>query len=217
MASRTTPKAAPAKEKYNTPLRQAQRDLTRTCIKNAARTLFYERNFAATTMDEIAAEAGLRRSTLYLHYKDKADILADVIADYTPKAKENLATLPGPNPTLAQVQRWVRSVMRFQGEERAALSIILELRRYGTYNALLGRLTAELLEGLGTNNPPFALAAQESADPKLRAKGLLLLQEMTYGCGLYLENPKDARYKALLEVVAEDFHAFLSGPHATPE
>ena len=220
MASKTQPRAqaaTPAKEKYNTPLRQAQRDLTRACIKNAARSLFYERHFAATTMDEIAAAAGLRRSTLYLHYKDKAEILADVIADYTPKARASLATLPGPVPTLAQVQRWVRQIMRFQGEERAALSIILELRRYGTYNAVLEKLTEELLTGLGTNNPPFREAARTEADPRLRAKGLLLLQELTYGCGLYLENPKDARYKALLQVVAEDFHAFLAQPQPASE
>src|SRR5688500_7667806 len=91
--------------KYFTPLRQAQRDLTRSRIKNAARDLFYERHYDATTMDEIALAAGLRRSTLYLHYRDKAEILADVIADYTPKARDALARLPGPRPSLKQVQR----------------------------------------------------------------------------------------------------------------
>jgi AcrR family transcriptional regulator len=195
--------------KYNTPLRQAQRDLTRNRIKNAARNFFYEHHYDATTMDEIALAAGLRRSTLYLHYKDKAEILADVIADYAPKARSLLATLPGPRPTLEQLQRWIANVARFVAKERVPLSIILELRRNKTHTAALENLTAELLAGLGEHNPPFREAARSDADPMLRARGLLLLQELTYACQVFLDDKSDPRSKALLAVTAEDFRAFL--------
>ncbi len=50
--------------KYFTPLRQAQRDLARSRIRDAARDLFYEHHYDTTTMDEIAVTAGLRRWTL---------------------------------------------------------------------------------------------------------------------------------------------------------
>lgn len=197
--------------KYNTPLRQAQRDLTRNRIKNAARTFFYEHHYEATTMDEIALAAGLRRSTLYLHYKDKAEILAEVIADYTPKARANLALLPGPKPSLEQVQRWIRQVTKFVAKERVPLSIILELRRAKTHAAALERLTSELLAGLGERNPRFREAARLDADPMLRARGLLLLQQLTYSCQVFLDVKGDARSKAMLAVTAEDFTAFLNG------
>jgi AcrR family transcriptional regulator len=196
--------------KYDTPLRQAQRDLTRSRIRDAARDLFYQQHYDTTTMDEIALAAGLRRSTLYLHYKDKAEILADIIADYTPKAKNILATLPGPKPTSQQLQRWIEEVAKFVAKERVPLSIILELRRMNrAHTAALGNLTSELLAGLGENNLPFRKAAREKADPLLRARALLLLRELTYACELCLDTDKEFA-KALLRVTAEDFHAFLS-------
>jgi AcrR family transcriptional regulator len=201
---------SPLPVKYNTPLRQAQRDLTRGRIKNAARTLFYERHYDSTTMDEIALAAGLRRSTVYLHYKDKAEILVDVIAEYTPKARAVLAMLPGPHPSLQQLSRWVRKVVTFVAEQRVPLSIILELRRTHQDTDMLEKLTHELLAGLAENNPPFREASREQASPMLRARGLILLQELTYACEMHLDDPSDARGKALLEVTAEDFFDFLS-------
>jgi len=197
--------------KYITPLRLAQRDLIRSRIRDAARHLFYEQHYDTTTMDEIAAAAGLRRSTLYLHYKDKAEILADIIADYTPKAKALLATMPGPKPTQQQLQKWMLEVTKFVEKERVPLSIILELRRMNKANAAaLVHLTSELLAGLGENNPSFRKASREDAEPLLRARALLLLQELTYACELYNDEGDKPFAKALLKVTAEDFHAFLS-------
>lgn len=200
--------------KYITPLRQAQRDLMRNRIKDAARNLFHEHHYDATTMDEIAVAAGLRRSTVYLHYRDKAEILADIIADYSPKARSLLAKLPGPEPTLQQLQRWIGEVIKFVAKERVPLSIILELRRNRAYAGALSNLTTELLAALGENNPPFRIASQDDANPLLKARGLLLLQELTYTCEVYLDNTDQAFGKALLRVTAEDFHAFLSKPEA---
>ncbi len=197
-------------KKYMTPLREAQRDLTRSRIKTAARELFYKFHYDATTMDEIAVAAGLRRSTVYLHYKDKAEILAEVIADYTPKARNILATLPGPNPTRPQLQRWIKEVASFVAKERMQLSIISELRRNRAHGTALAHLTRELLAGLGENNQPFRAAARESADSTLYARSLLLLQELTYTCEVYLDEKSDAFGKALLRVTADDYYAFLS-------
>lgn len=195
--------------KYKTPLRQAQRDLTRSRIKTAARDLFYEQHYDSTTMDEIADAAGLRRSTLYLHYKDKAEILAEIVADYTPRAQAVLATLPGPGPSVEQVQRWIRKVANFVAEERVPLSIILELRRDTTHIGALDELTSELISALGANNPRFREAARRDADPIERARGLLLFQEMTFTCEQFLIRNNDANFKALVRVTAEHFQDFL--------
>jgi AcrR family transcriptional regulator len=195
--------------RYRTPLRQAQRDLTRSRIKNAARDLFYEKHYDSTTMDEIAAAAGLRRSTLYLHYKDKSEILADVVGDYTPRAQAVLATLPGSAPSVEQIKRWIRKVVTFVEKERVPLSIILEMRRDRDYSGALDALTSDLLTALGENNPAFRDAATANANPQQRARALLLFQELTFTCELFLFRPKDDLSKALLTVTAEHFHAFL--------
>ena len=196
--------------KYHTPLRQAQRDLTRSRIKNAARDLFYEQHYDTTTMDEIAVAAGLRRSTLYLHYKDKAEILADVVADYRPRAQAVLATLPGPAPSVEQIRRWIRKVIAFVGQERVPLSIITEMKRDRSYSGALDDLTSDLLAALGANNPAFQLASQPGSDPMQRARALLLFQELTFTCEQALIRPNDEHAKALVAVTAEHFHAMLA-------
>lgn len=196
--------------KYNTPLRQAQRELTRNRIKEAARSLFYEKHYDTTTMDEIAGAAGLRRSTLYLHYKDKNEILLDIIAEYTPKAKGVLATLPGPGPSIEDLHSWVKRVAKFVARERAPLSIIQEARARSREAAEFDNITLELIRAIGTKNPIFAEAAEKKATPMLRARAHMLLEELTYACGIFAEDPSDASAKALLRVAAEDFHRFLA-------
>lgn len=195
--------------KYNTPLRQAQRELTRNRIKNAARNLFYEKHYDTTTMDEIASAAGLRRSTLYLHYKDKAEILLDIIAEYTPKAKSVLATLPGPQPSVEVLHNWVKRVAKFVTRERAPLSIIQEARARSGDTAEFEKITHELFRAIGTNNPLFVQATSADAPPMLHARALMLLEELTYACGIFAEDSSNAGAKALLRVAAEDFHRFL--------
>ncbi len=55
--------------------RQRQALWTRRLIVDAARTLFLERGYTATTMDAIAEEAGVAVSTVYAVYKNKRTIL----------------------------------------------------------------------------------------------------------------------------------------------
>ena len=134
-----------------------------------------------------------------------------MIAEYTPKARAILAKLPGPRPSLEAVAGWVKRVVKFVTKEQVPLSIILELRRdsENTVNTL-EQLTCELLAGLGANNPAFREAARPDAHPMLRARGLLLLQELTYACELHLEDTEDPCGQALLQIAAEDFFRFLN-------
>jgi AcrR family transcriptional regulator len=199
----------PGAVKYQTPLRQAQRDLTRSRIKQAARDLFFEKHYDTTTMDEIAGAAGLRRSTLYLHYRDKAEILNEVISDYAPKATATLALLPGPKPSLARIEAWMKKVAQLVAAERVPLSIILELRRNRDNMSALQALSDQLIGGLGTNNPPFRRAVSAGADLADRARAMLLLQQLTYACEFYLDDG-GAFGAALLRTTAEDFRAYLA-------
>jgi AcrR family transcriptional regulator len=195
--------------KYQTPLRQAQRDLTRNRIKQAARELFFQKHYDTTTMDDIASAAGLRRSTLYLHYRDKAEILQEVISDYAPKACATLALLPGPKPSLARIETWLKTVVQLVAQERVPLSIILELRRNRDNMTALMALTDQLLGGLGTNNPVFIRATSAGTGLAHRARAMLLLQQLTYACEFYLDDGGNAFGSALLRVTAQDFHAYL--------
>jgi AcrR family transcriptional regulator len=50
-------------------------------ILKSALALFLRRGFDATTMDEVAAKARIAKGTLYLHFKDKADLYASLLEE----------------------------------------------------------------------------------------------------------------------------------------
>ena len=58
-----------------TDLRAVQARRTRTAIRAAALTLTKERGYAAMTVDDVAALAGVSRRTVFNHFSSKADLL----------------------------------------------------------------------------------------------------------------------------------------------
>ncbi|PZU35672.1 MAG: TetR family transcriptional regulator, partial [Actinomyces sp.] len=58
-----------------TDLRAAHARRTRAAIRAAALTLTRERGYAAMTVDDVAALAGVSRRTVFNHFSSKADLL----------------------------------------------------------------------------------------------------------------------------------------------
>ena len=109
------------------PVPNARRTATRAGICSAASALFFERGFAAVTMDEIAKATGIRRSTLYLHFRDKEEILGAIAEDFVSKLRPVIAGLPGPVPTREQIEKWVTEFADFVAGERAATEVLVSL------------------------------------------------------------------------------------------
>jgi AcrR family transcriptional regulator len=70
MAERVKPKRA-----YNSPRRQEQAASTRRSMLEAAQRLFESQGYAATTMEAIAAEAGVALKTVYVAFATKSGLL----------------------------------------------------------------------------------------------------------------------------------------------
>ena len=56
-------------------LRDEQKRLTRRRLIDGALTAFERKGYAATTIDDIVAEANASRATFYLHFKSKSDVV----------------------------------------------------------------------------------------------------------------------------------------------
>ena len=61
-------------------LRAAQKQMTRDLFLAKALELFQEQGYAATTVDDIASAAGSNRTTFYLHFTSKADVVSALLA-----------------------------------------------------------------------------------------------------------------------------------------
>jgi AcrR family transcriptional regulator len=69
-------------------LRDAHKQLTRARLVDAAATSFRARGYAATTIDDVANGAGATRATFYLHFRTKADLIGEVMAEVRHDARE---------------------------------------------------------------------------------------------------------------------------------
>jgi TetR/AcrR family transcriptional repressor of mexJK operon len=54
---------------------------TRAAVVDAARTLFLQQGYTGTTMEQIAARAGLTKRTVYNNYGDKDALFAQIVAE----------------------------------------------------------------------------------------------------------------------------------------
>jgi TetR/AcrR family transcriptional regulator, mexJK operon transcriptional repressor len=54
---------------------------TRAAVVDAARALFLQQGYAGTTMEQIAARAGLTKRTVYNNYGDKDALFTQIVAD----------------------------------------------------------------------------------------------------------------------------------------
>jgi len=59
--------------------RQREKEARRRSILDTARALFVEKGFEATTMQEIADAAELSKAAIYLYFKDKAELLDEIL------------------------------------------------------------------------------------------------------------------------------------------
>src|SRR3546814_399130 len=75
------PPMANASESRKPKLRDIQKGMTLELIRKAARKIFYSKSFEDVSLDEIAAEAGVSRGTIYLHFPGKNDILLDLLSE----------------------------------------------------------------------------------------------------------------------------------------
>jgi len=65
---------------------------TRAALVKAARELFADRGFAATSRDEIAERAGVTRGALYHHFESKTAVAAGVVAALEVELVERVVT-----------------------------------------------------------------------------------------------------------------------------
>ena len=134
MAIATTTKspAAPPKRSFREQMHIARED----AIVSAVNRLLAEKGFEAMTVDEVAAEVGTAKASLYKHFPSKEDLAAAAMVRVMNRAVAFLDTLDTTQPPLellTQVARWTMTV-KLDGEIPSLPSESSSLRQTLTTN-----------------------------------------------------------------------------------
>ena len=120
------------KPRQRSTLRQRQAQATRVLVMDTARRLFRNLGYGATTIEQIAAEAGVGVSTVYAIFSNKRRLLADirwraVQAARVPELQGAALSESDPRRRLALIAEMVRRLYETAGDvfavQRAAADV----------------------------------------------------------------------------------------------
>jgi AcrR family transcriptional regulator len=94
-------------------LRERKKHRTTLALQDAAYKLFTEQGYRKTTVDDIAAAAGISTRTYYRYYRNKEDVVLGPLAELLEHYREILAERPSSEPPLQALQE---SFLRFTTE-----------------------------------------------------------------------------------------------------
>ena len=193
-------------------LQTARKAFTRTHICQAARELFFQQGYASTTLDQIASAAGTRRTTLYSHFRDKAEILEQIADEYQDGLCALVDLLHGPVPTRQHVQIWIANIVDFVRRERAPATLIIGLGIGQDTPDAIQRTSERFAQALAARVSAFANAA--SPDPqhgRTKAWARVALRELSLAC---LQAARDDPGSEDALAVATDLFAWFVREHA---
>jgi AcrR family transcriptional regulator len=190
--------------------RKTKRERTRERVCDAAREVFLAHGYNAATVEQIAAAAGVGRSTLYTHFSDKNEILGAIADGYFALVSVAIATLPGPRPSRRQIDTWIQEFAAFSLRERAPTLLLISSNflidappAARAFGAKVMRLYAERL-------PVFA-EAMESEDGVVWARATAAVRELSWALVQYAEHGATPKVSNMLEVAGDLMEQLVKG------
>jgi AcrR family transcriptional regulator len=158
-----------------------KQDDTRRRIIDAAYECIWRSGFARTSVDSIAARAGVTKRTLYGYFRSKDDLLAAVLLRYNELATARLQHIAGRMPAdrdgmidsfFGQLAGWASTTPRWSGSGFTRL--VVELADLPGHPA---RAIARRAKGVTEAWLADLLAAARVSLPRERACEMMLLME----------------------------------------
>jgi AcrR family transcriptional regulator len=202
--------SASADKTLEEPELRSRRDATRARICAAAREVFLKEGYGAATMEQIAAQAGTRRSTLYNHFRDKNEILAAVSEDYLQGVLKVIALLPGPRPSRRQIDRWLADFADFVLHERAPTMLILQFTAGFDAPQATRDFGLRMMHALAAQVPAFA-EALEPGERQAHARATTVIRQLGIALGHHLEEQGRGNAPYMLEVAGDLLEQFVKG------
>lgn len=102
-----------------TSLRDRRRRQLRDDVLKAAQHLIAERGYAAMSMDDLAAEAGISKPTLYMHFSSKESVVGEVAVNRMQWLVDEIAAVPPELSPLGKLLHILRKLVLTHIAEQA--------------------------------------------------------------------------------------------------
>lgn len=145
----------------------------RRAILDAARQLFLQHGYVSTSMDDVAARAGVSKQTLYKHYGDKRRMFIELLTGEMGQADGGVAALADAIPSTQDLPADLRAYAR------AYLSAIMQPDLIRLRRVVIGEAERfpELAETWYARGPAAAYDRFAQWFEVLRARGLLRVDD----------------------------------------
>jgi TetR/AcrR family transcriptional regulator len=158
---------------------------TRERVLEAALDSFGTRGYDATSLDQVAAELGIRKQTILYYYPSKAELLDAVVDASSAALVETLeAALADAGPGWDRVEAIIRSVFRLALRRPELLGVLREVSRLG---APASTRLSENLDPLIKRAREFLEAEMEAGHFRTTDASLLLLSTYSTVLGVATE------------------------------
>jgi AcrR family transcriptional regulator len=129
---------------------------TRRALKEALLGLILEEGFTAVTVEEITDRADVGRTTFYLHYRDKEELLLESISELAEGLVEEISQVPMVDPVSGQpaVSRAVEVTFRHASENPDLYRVILQSgfrHGAGRLREIMNAAVHQIIEGVARN------------------------------------------------------------------
>jgi AcrR family transcriptional regulator len=180
-------------------------------LLNAGCTLFTERGYDATTIDQIASAAGVSRAAFYLHYESKSEIihtLSNNVGESLGACYDMLLDLPD-EPPLEMVTEWVRHFFETCRQD-GAMALMLQNTLPRANPDLVDEIAYydDVMDRLGARYARFA-DAKRNAGTRAEAQ-LFFFQLVAMIRQLYAADSR-LDWDELCRANAKTFLAFING------
>lgn len=148
MPRQASPRKKPSEPPQAARTRSEQKEDTRARVRQAALELFTTVGFDATTTKAVAERAGVASGTVFVHARDKVDLLCMVFYDVLRSAtEEGFSRVRGDQPLLEQLLAVFSAIYEAYGdnEKIAGPFVRLSAGSDGPNGQIVGQLTFEFL------------------------------------------------------------------------
>lgn len=120
---------------------------TRQSLLKAALSVFSRKGYSATTLEDVAQEAGVTRGAIYWHFGSKAELFNALMEEYSARGSEIVQAAAAEGGSMVEILRRIFIRLLKAVESDQALKSVMELNLFKTeYSPELSETLAKQVE-----------------------------------------------------------------------